>query len=132
MPHLTVEYSANLETDIDIESLLRVLHETACNIEAFPMAGIRTRAVSRKNYEIADGHVDNAFVALILRIAPGRSLEIRKAAGAEIFAAFCNYLEPIYATTPLAISFEMQELDGEFRWKKNNLRDYIAKRTTEH
>ncbi len=132
MPHLTVEYSANLETDIDIESLLRVLHETACNIEAFPMAGIRTRAVSRKNYEIADGHVDNAFVALILRIAPGRSLEIRKAAGEEIFAAFCNYLEPIYATRPLAISFEMQELDGEFRWKKSNLRDYIAKRTTEH
>jgi 5-carboxymethyl-2-hydroxymuconate isomerase len=132
MPHLTVEYSANLETDIDIESLLRVLHETACNIEAFPMAGIRTRAVSRKNYEIADGHVDNAFVALILRIAPGRSLEIRKTAGEEIFAAFCNYLEPIYATTPLAISFEMQELDGEFRWKKNNVRDYIAKRTTEH
>jgi 5-carboxymethyl-2-hydroxymuconate isomerase len=132
MPHLTVEYSANLETDIDIESLLRVLHETACNIEAFPMPGIRTRAVARKHYEIADGHPDNGFVSLMLRIAPGRPFDVRKAAGETVFAALCNYLEPIYSSKPLAISFEMQELDGEFRWKKNNLRDYIAKRTTEH
>ena len=132
MPHLTVEYSANLETDIDIESLLRVLHETACNIDAFPMGGIRTRAVVRDHYEIADGHPDNAFVALILRIAPGRPFDVRKAAGETLFAALCHYLEPIFSTSPLAISFEMQELDGEFRWKKNNLRDYMANRTTEH
>ena len=64
-----------------------MLHETACNIDAFPMGGIRTRAVVRDHYEIADGHPDNAFVALILRIAPGRPFDVRKAAGETLFAA---------------------------------------------
>ena len=132
MPHITIEYSANLETDIDIESLLRALHETASNIDALPVGGLRTRAVSRKYFVIADGHPDNAFVNMVLRIAPSRPFEVRKAAGETLFAALCNYLEPIYSSSPLAISFEIQELDADMRWKKNNLRDHMAKRKTEH
>jgi 5-carboxymethyl-2-hydroxymuconate isomerase len=37
-------------------------------------------------------------------------------------------LQPISSSSPLAISFEMQEIDPQLRWKKNNLRDYLAKR----
>jgi 5-carboxymethyl-2-hydroxymuconate isomerase len=63
-----------------------------------------------------------------LRIAHGRSLEVRQAAGEKIFKALCDFLEPISSSSPLAISFEMQEIDPQLRWKKNNLRDYLAKR----
>ncbi len=131
MPHQTIEYSANLEPELDIEALVRVLHETAAGIDALPIGGLRTRAVARQHYRIADGHPDNTFINVFLRIAPGRSFDVRKAAGEELFQALCEYLEPIYSASPLAISYEIQELDADLRWKKSNLRDYLAAREKE-
>ena len=131
MPHQTIEYSANLELELDIEALVRVLHETAASIDALPIGGLRTRAVARQHYRIADGHPDNAFINVFLRIAPGRSFDVRKAAGEKLFQALCEYLEPIYASSPLAISYEIQELDADLRWKQSNLRDYLAAREKE-
>ena len=131
MPHQIIEYSANLESEVDIEALVRVLHETAAGIDALPIGGLRTRAVARQHYRIADGHPDNTFINVVLRLAPGRPFDVRKAAGEELYQALCDYLEPVFSSSPLAISYEIQELDADLRWKKNNLRDYIAKREKE-
>jgi 5-carboxymethyl-2-hydroxymuconate isomerase len=87
--------------------------------------------VARQHYRIADGHLDNAFINVVLRLAPGRPFDVRKAAGETLFQALCDYLEPTYSSSPLAISYEIQELDADLRWKKNNLRDYLAAREKE-
>ena len=131
MPHQTIEYSANLEPELDINALVTALHETAASIDALPIGGLRTRAVAREHYRIADGHPDNTFINVFLRIAPGRPFDVRKAAGEKLFQALCDYLEEIYSSTPLAISYEIQELDADLRWKKNNIREYLAKREKE-
>ena len=128
MPHQIIEYSDNLDSSIDIDELVKALHQTASEVEAFPLAGLRTRAVSRAHYRIADGDSDNGFVHVVLRIAHGRPLDVRKAAGEKIFQTLCDFLEPHQSAAPLAISFEMQNIDPDVRWKKNNLRDYIAER----
>ena len=131
MPHQTIEYSANLEAELDITELICVMHDTAANVEALPLGGLRTRAVAREYYRIADAHPDNTFINVVLRIAPGRSNEIKKDAGDILFETLTNYLESIYSHTPVAISLEIQELDAEFRWRKSNTREHIAKRIEE-
>lgn len=128
MPHQIIEYSANLEPALRLSELIATLHETAASVEAFPLAGLRTRAVRRDSYRIADDHPENGFVHVVLRIAHGRPLDVQKAAGDLIFAALCAHLEPIYSQSPLAISFEMQEINPKLRWKQNNLREYLTKR----
>jgi 5-carboxymethyl-2-hydroxymuconate isomerase len=128
MPHQIIEYSANLGERIDVDELVRVLHETAAAIDVLPIGGLRTRAVAREHYRIADGHADNAFINVMLRIAPTRSADEKKAAGETLFKALCAFLEPVYANSPLAISYEIQEIDAELRWKRNNLRSYLEQR----
>lgn len=128
MPHQTIEYSKNIEERLDIDGFVRALHEAAAGIDALPVGGLRTRAVARQHYQVADGHPDNQFVNIVLRIAPGRAPEVKKAAGETLFKAACEYLEPVFSKSPLAISYEIQELDAELRWKQNNLRDYMAQR----
>lgn len=120
MPHQIVEYSANLEAKVDISALVTLMHETAAGIEAFPRAALRTRVARRDRYCIADRNPDNAFVYVLLRIASGRSPEVKKAAGDKLFEALCEFLAPVQATSPLGISFEIQEIDPVFRWKRNN------------
>lgn len=128
MPHIVVEYSANLRPRVDLPALLRTLHDTAIATGVFPYGGTRTRAVARTDYLIADGHPDNAFVHVTLRIGHGRTLEVRKAAGQQVFDALCAALAPVQERTPLAISFEVQEIDPVLNFKRNNLHDYVEAR----
>ena len=71
MPHLTVEFSANLKNQVDILKLVETVHQAALRTGVFEIAAVRTRAVGRDYYVIADGHRDNAFVAISVRVAPG-------------------------------------------------------------
>jgi 5-carboxymethyl-2-hydroxymuconate isomerase len=128
MPHQIIEYSANLESHMDMQVLIDGLHETAMKMDGLPLGGLRTRAARRDIYQVADQHPDNAFVHMILKLGHGRDQQTKRAFGEAIFAALCSYLEPVWSTSPLAISLEIQEIDAELTWKKNNLRDYMAKR----
>ena len=55
MPHLIVDYSANLEAEIDMSAFCDHLREAAVAIDAFPSAGVRVRAMPAPHYSIADG-----------------------------------------------------------------------------
>lgn len=128
MPHQIIEYSANLDARMDVQSLVDGLHQVAMETDGLPVGGLRTRAAKRDQYQVADRHADNAFVHVILKLGHGRPLEVRRAFGEKLFAALCELLEPVSSTSPIAISFEIQQIDPELTWKKNNLREYMTKR----
>lgn len=128
MPHQIVEYSSNLESKVDIPALVKLLHETAASIDAFPRGALRTRVARRDHYCIADHDPENAFVHVLLRIASGRTPEVKKAAGDKLFGVLCEFLAPAQANTPIGISLEMQEIDPVFRWKRNNIPSWLEKR----
>ncbi len=128
MPHVVVEHSANLRGRADVPRLLRVLHDAAIATGVFPRGGTRTRAEERTDFVIADGHPDNAFVHVTLRIGHGRDLATRRRAGQAVFDALLAELAPAFAATPLAISFEVQEIDPGLSWKHNNVHAYVEAR----
>ena len=129
MPHQVIEYSANLDDSLDIDGLVGALHETAVSIDALPTGGIRTRAARREVFRIADGHPDNTFINVTLRIAEGRPLDVQKATGQKLFDELNRYVAEIYQNRPIALSFEIQEIKPDTRWKKSNIRDYMASRS---
>ena len=131
MPHILIEYSANLSGELDFPHLLMALRDAALVTGVFSLGGIRVRAYQADHYLIADGHADNAFVHVMLRVGHGRDLDTRKRACAAIFAAVCQELESVYQRRPLGISLEMQEVDAVLTCKKNNLHEYVRKRGTD-
>ncbi|HEX7062700.1 MAG TPA: 5-carboxymethyl-2-hydroxymuconate Delta-isomerase [Woeseiaceae bacterium] len=128
MPHQIVEYSANLEGVVDVDALIERLHAAALATGIFPLAGLRTRAARRDHYRIADGHPDNAFVHVLLRIGYGRALAERTRAADEISRALFGFLEEVSAARPLALSLEIQDIDPHTNRKQNNLRAHLAVR----
>lgn len=128
MPHITIEYSSNLDASGAIPRLVEALHDAASAIEAFPLAGLRTRTERRDCFRIADGHPDNAFIHVVLRIAHGRPLDVRKAAGDALFDVLCRTAQPLLDAGPLALSFEIQEIDPVLNYKAGNIREYLARR----
>jgi len=128
MPHIIVEYSSNVRDRLDLDRLIERLHTTAIGTGVFPLGGTRTRAAERTRYRIADGHPDNAFVHVTLRIGHGRDAQTKERAARAVFDALCEHLAPLYDAAPLGISFEVQEIDPALSFKKNNLHEYVAAR----
>ena len=131
MPHLNIEYSANLEDKLDIQALVDRIHETALSTGIFPLGGVRTRAEARKYYRIANGDPRAGYIHMVVRIGSGRDLETRRAAGERIFAALCDFTKELYDSSPLALSFELLEIPPEIALRKNNLHELLKKEAVE-
>jgi len=126
MPHLIIEHSANVADRVDITDLVDALHDTALATGIAPLDALRTRAVARHHYAIADRHPDNAFVAITARLGAGRSDDDRR----NFVDALMNALDEQLgdARDTMMLSVEYQEIDPDSRVNRNHLRPLIAER----
>jgi 5-carboxymethyl-2-hydroxymuconate isomerase len=125
MPHFTIEYSANLDARVDMGEVVEVVRRAAVETGIFPLGGIRVRAIKCEHYAIADGTLDFGFLDMVLRLGEGRDLATRKKAGEHIFKALSACLDPVFAGSKFALSFDMQINDKETSWKRNNIHDVL-------
>ncbi|MEM5399301.1 5-carboxymethyl-2-hydroxymuconate Delta-isomerase [Paraburkholderia unamae] len=127
MPHLTLEYSANLADASSMgqlcESLAHVLdaQRDENGARVYPRGGIRTRALRCEQYFVADGDPGNAFLHGCLKIGAGRSQAVRQATGEALFEAIKQHFAQAFASHGLALSLEIVEFSEEGAWKHNNL-----------
>jgi 5-carboxymethyl-2-hydroxymuconate isomerase len=125
MPHFTIEYSANLDSRLDMSAVCEVVRKAAVETGIFPLGGIRVRAVRCEHYAIADARQDYGFLDMVLRIGEGRDLPARKTAGEHVFNALSRHLDPVFAGSKFALSFDMQINDKDTSWKRNNIHDAL-------
>ncbi|MEM5338479.1 5-carboxymethyl-2-hydroxymuconate Delta-isomerase [Paraburkholderia azotifigens] len=126
MPHLTLEYSANLANDGSIgalcEKLAQCLDAQRDNAgQVYPRGGIRVRAVRCEQFCIADGRPDAAFLHANLKIAAGRSESVKKATGDALFDVIKQHFAETFEKHGLALSLEINEFSESGTWKHNNL-----------
>ncbi|SOE97874.1 5-carboxymethyl-2-hydroxymuconate delta isomerase [Burkholderia sp. OK233] len=126
MPHLTLEYSANLADEAGIGQLCTSL--AACldaqrenDQRVYPLGGIRVRALRCEQYCIADGRPDAAFLHANLKIAAGRSDVVKRATGDALFEAIKQHFAAAFEKHGLALSLEINEFSEAGTWKHNNL-----------
>jgi len=127
MPHFIVEYSSNLDDDLDFQALFKPLHEYIVSTGHFPLGGVRSRAIRCQDYRIADGRTDFSFINLNLKIGHGRDMAIKKAVAEQVFAIFTQWLIPVTDKKYCQISFEMTELDPILKFNKNNIHALFSK-----
>ena len=125
MPHFTIEYSANLDKRVDMAKLVEVVRKAAVETGIFPLGGIRVRTVRCEHYAIADGNPNLGFLDMVLRLGEGRDLTTRKKAGEHVFDALSAHLDPVFAQSKFALSFDMQINDKETSWKRNNIHETL-------
>ena len=129
MPHFSIEYSANLDSRLDINAVCEIVRKATGETSIFPVGGIRVRAIRCEHYAIADGKADYGFLAMLLRLGEGRDLPARQEAGEHVFKALSTYLDPIFADSKFALSFDMQINDAATSWKRNNIHDALKAKT---
>ena len=111
MPHLTLEYTDNIE--VDVQPLLARLHEEVVATGAINLKGIKSRAVKHTEYRIADGDPDYAFVHVGLLIREGRPVEVQKEATRRVMAVLKETFGHLFERRKLSLTVDLQEMrDG--------------------
>jgi 5-carboxymethyl-2-hydroxymuconate isomerase len=121
MPHLTLEYSANLDGAVDFDRLCRTLLQALLDSGLVERGAPRVRAICCAAYAIADALPDNAFIDMSLRLGAGRSHDEKRRLGEALFAAARPLLAEQFAYPHFALSLEVREIDPELSWKLNTM-----------
>ena len=125
MPHITIDYSANLEPEVAIAALCDLLRRAAIETGEFPVAGVRVRAFAARHVSIADGNPDHGYIDIGVRLRGGRDLATRERATAHIFTAAEGFLAHVMARRSLALSLEMRDIDPALSPKTGSIRDHL-------
>lgn len=100
-----------------------------CDLGCFPVGGIRVRAWATPAQAIADGHPDNTFADLVLRMGAGRDASTKRAAGAAIMSAAETFFAAELARPHFALALEIIEISKDYSWKTNSIHPRLADRT---
>lgn len=125
MPHIEIDYSANLEDRLDIAGLCVVLRDAAVATGILPLAGIRVRAHRADHVVIADGNPQHAYLDIVVRLRGGRSDAAKAEATTAIFAAAETYCAATMATSSFMLSMEMRDIDPALSPKASSIRKYL-------
>lgn len=128
MPHLIIEYTNNLDGYVDKQAFIDETHKIALATGIFKPGGIKVRLLVVDDYKIADGHPDNGFIHIHMRVGYGRDEATRHKAAEQIFQHLAEWLDPVFASRPFGFSVELNEIPPETNFKKNNLHEYLTKR----
>ncbi|GMG87445.1 5-carboxymethyl-2-hydroxymuconate Delta-isomerase [Biformimicrobium ophioploci] len=112
MPHLVIEYSADIEEEVALPALISAGHKAMVDSGLFNSNAIKSRAIPVQHY-IAGEH-DASFIHAEVRILDGRTSDQKRALSEQVFNALCRQAE----TVP-AVSVEVRDME----------RDCYSKRT---
>ena len=128
MPHITVEYTANLKPEADIPGLLAKINGVMiAQAGVFPVGGIRSRAIELADYRVADGKADDAFVHVTVKIGAGRDEAVKKRGFDALFETIKTHFAELYAKRNLALSMEIAEFSEAGTYKHNNIHARFCK-----
>ena len=125
MPHVSIEYSRNLEAAVDMGGLCEALRDEGSQIEAFPMPGLRVRAIAVDHYAIADGDPKHGFIDISIRLRAGRPDEVKADATQRMFDRARRFLQPVMTQRSVALSLEMRDIDPALSPKVGTIRDHL-------
>lgn len=120
MAHLSFEYSASLEADLDMQVFCDHLRDAMVESGVFPLGGIRVRGTRVDVSTVASGADEIGFIDMTLRMGMGRDEDVRVAVTETIYAAAEAWLKPRVGERPFALSLEVMEIESRFAEKRFN------------
>lgn len=126
MPHINIEYNNTIDKALNMTALIAAVHDSAVSLEALPTGGIRTRGYLADVSKVGDGAAENDFIYITIRLGHGRTAEVKKDIGDRIFAVLTQFTQKHFdENTPISLGLEIQEIEKEWTWKKNNIHQIL-------
>ena len=120
MPHLVLEYSANVPDEPDFDLVLRRLHEAMTTAGPFDLANVKSRAVRHERFRVADGAPDRAFVHLTVSVLAGRDGAALRSTAEALLAVLRESFPRARAERRCDLTLEIREMRRDLYSKSND------------
>ena len=121
MPHLILEYTNNLE--FDVQNVLACLHSELIASGAINLKSLKSRAVCQSEYRIADGNPEYAFVHVNLLIREGRPIEVQMDLTQRVMKVLEDTLGQRFENNYLSLSVDIKEMREGIALTHHNIPD---------
>jgi 5-carboxymethyl-2-hydroxymuconate isomerase len=118
VPHLTLEYSANLAEPADLKGVLVELNRLIADVGGIQIENLKSRAVRRDVYAVGAGGGEGGFVHLEIAIFGGRSAMTREKIGRGSLAVLERHFTAVKGGSALQITIEVRDMDREGYFKR--------------
>jgi 5-carboxymethyl-2-hydroxymuconate isomerase len=110
MPHLVLEYSANLLEKATLPALFKKCHTLLADMLPTEVRSCISRAVEYDQYHIGEGQPNKAFIHVNLKVKAGRTFEVLQKTSESLLKAIKEHCMESYQQKSLQISLEVIEL----------------------
>lgn len=135
MPHLVILYTSNLENKIDFDPMCRDLADTMLaqrdeeNKAVFPLGGTRVYAYPAPHFAVADGKPpagkEMGFIYLNLRMASGRSAEVKKTVGDALIEVLHKHVDAAVARDLIGVTLQLDEIPSAYDGRISSLHPFF-------
>jgi 5-carboxymethyl-2-hydroxymuconate isomerase len=119
MPHLTLEYTDNIQ--FDVQDLLARLIDAMVATGAVNLKGLKSRAVRQTEYRIADGSEAYGFVHLGILVKEGRSVETQQEMTRRTMNVLEETFQPYFEDGTISLSVDLKEMVTGIALTKHNI-----------
>ncbi|MCP4874421.1 MAG: 5-carboxymethyl-2-hydroxymuconate Delta-isomerase [Gammaproteobacteria bacterium] len=116
MPHIVLEYSANLPELPDFRALFDDIHQVMNRTGGIKIANCKSRVRVAEHCYIGDGDPDNTFIHLQIEFVKGRSREVKQAIGQECLDLVKRYYH-LHLSDALQITVKIEDIALDFYFK---------------
>src|SRR3989344_2612812 len=111
MPQITLEYTRNLQKNIDTKAFFIRLHQTIQQVSDATIEGCKSRAYVLDEYCIGHGKENSAYAGLVIRLLAGREVAMKQAIGESALALLKQFF--LAADPPLRVflTVEIRDMD---------------------
>lgn len=108
MPHLTVEYTDNIQ--FDVQALLARLINAMVATGAVNLKGVKSRVICYDNYRIADGYQGYGFVHLNILVKEGRSVATQQEMTQRTMKVLEDTFQRYFEDNYISLSVDLKEM----------------------
>jgi 5-carboxymethyl-2-hydroxymuconate isomerase len=121
MPHLKLDYSANIEVTADhLKMLFSRLHQVLVQYAGAELNRCQSRAVCCENFYVGDGGENRAFVHLQALLLEGRTPGQLQETGSELLKVLQEGFKDLLARYHVQISVHVNEIPADRSFKSNH------------
>lgn len=117
MPHITVEYTANLRPTEDWPKLFAQVHAVLADVGGIKRRNCKSRSVALHDFLVGDGSATAAFVHADVRFLEGRPTELKREIGRRIVHLLREQFPAPPGVRDLQLTVELRDIERSMYFK---------------
>ena len=122
MPHLKLEYSANIKEKIDLKELFSSIHSILVDVANADLFRCQSRTISHDSFYLGEGLPQEGFIYLEILLLEGRSGAQLQEAGNKILKLLEKYFACSFKELNMQIAVRVVEFPSSHYFKVESRR----------